>query len=110
MLVKSMLHEDKQDSGTGRGRSILGGTAAQFFFLHISGVQTDKESHYIMQFGPPNPLEKCMIQVLKTKIAIKRCHIELFDKKLMKYTTFGNYNLIYYIKIVSCNKRYPCTV
>ena len=36
--------------------------------------------------------------------------MELFDEKLMKSTTFGDHNLVYSIRIVACNKRYPYIV
>ena len=36
--------------------------------------------------------------------------MELFDEKLTKSTTFGDHNLVQSIRIVVCNKRYPCIV
>ena len=69
-----------------------------------------KGSHCLMQLGPPNPLKECISQFLDTKVAIQRCHMELFDEKLTESTTFGDYNLVYFIRIVVYNKRQPCTV
>ena len=61
-----------------------------------------------MQLGPPNPLEKYMSQFYDTKVANQRCHMELIDEKLMESTTFGDHNLVHSIRIVVCNKKYPC--
>ena len=70
----------------------------------------EKESHYRMQLGPPNPLVECITQSLDTKVARKRCHMELFDDKLTRSTSFGNQNLVHSIRIVVCKKRYSCAV
>ena len=63
-----------------------------------------------MHLGPPNPLEECMSQFLDTKLASQRWHMELFDEKLTKSTTFGDRSLVNSIGIEVCNKRYPCIV
>ena len=63
-----------------------------------------------MKLGSPNPLEKCTSQFLDTKVASQSCHMELFDKKFMKSTTFGDHILVYPIRIAAYNKGYPCTV
>ena len=70
----------------------------------------DKGSHCFTQLGPSNLLEEYMSQFLDTKVASQRYHMELFDKKLLETTAFEDHNLVYTIKIVSCNKRYPCMV
>ena len=66
----------------------------------------DEWSYYIMQLGPPNPLEECTSQLLDTKVASQRCHMELIDLKFMKSTGLGEYNLVHSIKTVVYSKRY----
>ena len=51
-----------------------------------------------MQLGLPDPLEECMSQFKYTKVASQWCHIELFDEKLVKSITLGDYNLFHFIK------------
>ena len=94
LVVKLMLHNEKPDSGTGRGCIKTGGTAVLFFF-NTSSAQMDKISHSLMQLGGPNPLEECMSQFKDTKVASQRCHKEIFDKKLTKSTSLEDYNLVH---------------
>ena len=70
----------------------------------------DKGSHCLTQLGPLNPLEECISQFSDIKVASQRCHMELFNEKLTKSTTFGDHNLVHSIKIMLCNKMQPCTV
>ena len=60
-----------------------------------------------MQLGLTNPLEECMSQFSDTKVASQRCHMELFNEKLMESTTFGDYSLVHSIRIAVYNKKYP---
>ena len=69
-----------------------------------------QKSLCLMQLGAPNPLEECMSQFSDTNVARKRCHIELFNEKLPKFTTIVYHNLVYFIRIAASNKRYPCIV
>ena len=73
------------------------------FCWHTSGAQTDKRSHFPVQFGQPNPLEEGMNQFSDTKVASQRCYIELFDEKLTKFTSFKDHNLVHSIRIVVYN-------
>ena len=55
-----MLHEEKQDSGTGRGSRIPERDCYTIFHLCISSVRNGKGSHCCMQLGLSDPLEKYM--------------------------------------------------
>ena len=105
-----MLHEEKRDSGTGRGYSKPGGTAVLSFVCAQVVHEQTKEVTVSCSLGHQTLWKIVHESVLDTKVASQRCHMELFDEKLMESTTFGDHNLVHSIRIVACNKKYPCTV
>ena len=91
--------------------AVVNQEGAQYcLFLCTNCPWIDKKSYCLIQLGPPNPLDEYMSQFSDTVVASQTCKMELFDKKLIESTIFGDHNLVHSIRIVVCNKRYPCMV